>query len=171
MQDQELEGFGCSPAKGVFNTYLKESSRRSWKKIYGFKYSYTIPGFGNKNKTDISACIRKCLKLESSKFAKDCRKKGGVFKCCVADWKLNVYEATRLRLVGAGLVNGSTTMKCKPNAENDPCHVCTLDSICTTRDSLTGLAHQSFYKGIKKQHQVGGEHEQALNPIQHWISF
>jgi len=145
----------------VFKKFTKsrESSKKYWRKSYGFKYSYTIPGpkLGKKkNLPSTIACIKKCLKLESSKFAQNCRKKGGVFKCCVSDFRLHSYEEARVRLVEAGLMQGSAKRVCSPKAKVDPCHVCTLDAICTTEDSFTGVAHQSFYQGIKKEDKVGG---------------
>ena len=53
---------------------------RVGKKTYGFDFISLIPGQGNL--ANPTACYLNCLKAEYSQFAKTCRKKGGVFKCC-----------------------------------------------------------------------------------------
>ena len=98
------------------------------------------------------------MKMEDSKFAQNCRKKGGVFKCCVSNWEIQVYEKTRNTLIEEGLLKGvKTSRMCKPESNNDPCSVCTLDVICTTKNVFTDAVKHTFYKGIKKHHQVGGK--------------
>ena len=57
------------------------SGPKVWKRTYGYDHVSLVPGQGNlDNKTP---CMVDCLKAEYSKFAKQCRKKGGVFKCCM----------------------------------------------------------------------------------------
>ena len=54
---------------------------RVWRRTYGYDHVSLVPGQGNlDNKTP---CMKDCLKAEYSKFARQCRSKGGVFKCCM----------------------------------------------------------------------------------------
>ena len=36
-----------------------------------------------KNSLDASICAKDCERLENQKFAKNCKKAGGLFKCCI----------------------------------------------------------------------------------------
>ena len=83
--------------------------------------------------------------MENSKFAKDCHKKGGYFKCCVAESTVWKMSKVRPKLVKAGLINGSLESPCKINPTKNPCHWCLLDGICTIRDPVTGLLNHIFY--------------------------
>ena len=46
-------------------------------KDVGYDTCHQIKGY------DASKCNKDCKKLKKSKFAKDCKKKSGVFKCCI----------------------------------------------------------------------------------------
>ena len=74
-------------------TKTNKSRKKYWRKSYGFKYSYNIPGFMHKKKGDISSCARKCLKMEYSIFSQKCKQTGGVFKCClVVKWDCRISK-------------------------------------------------------------------------------
>ena len=57
-----------------------ENGPRLWKKTYGFDHvSFTEGQHGKANNTK---CFMKCFRAEQSRFARICRKNGGLFKCC-----------------------------------------------------------------------------------------
>ena len=52
-----------------------------WKKTYGFDYVSLIEG--QHGKANNTKCYINCFRAEHTKFAKDCKDNGGVFKCCM----------------------------------------------------------------------------------------
>ena len=95
------------------------------------------------------------LLQEKSKFAKNCKKKGGFFKCCVQSTTLNIFETSRNSLIKEGLIKDKPTYWCKPGWERkDPCLTCTADAMCTEVDIVTGKLKHTFYKGYKKEQRV-----------------
>ena len=50
------------------------------KETYGFDFVSFVPGEGKLSNPTIG--WKNCLKGEYSKFARKCRNRGGVFKCC-----------------------------------------------------------------------------------------
>ena len=65
----------------VFEKMVKGKQREKiWKRTYGFDYvSFNYM----KTKYIYTRCFMNCLKAELKSFARKCRKKGGVFKCCL----------------------------------------------------------------------------------------
>ena len=66
----------------IFKQMVIRDKRESlWKKTYGFDYV----SFNDKegSKTYKTNCFVNCLKAENRKFAKRCRREGGLFKCCM----------------------------------------------------------------------------------------
>ena len=60
-------------------TDVKKASR-IWKKTYGFNFAALTEGKdGNANNTK---CMIDCFKSEQRSFARQCKRKGGLFKCC-----------------------------------------------------------------------------------------
>ena len=53
---------------------------RLWKETYGMDYVSIVPGNGDLDNP--TKCQLNCLRAEYSEFAKKCRARGGVFKCC-----------------------------------------------------------------------------------------
>ena len=102
------------------------------------------------------ACASKnSILQEQSKFAKSCRKKGGLFKCCVGDWHLSVFEMTRNMLIKEGLIKDKSTSWCKPGlGRKDPCVTCHTDAMCTKMDKKTGKIRNTFIEKYKKEHRV-----------------
>ena len=95
------------------------------------------------------------LLQEQSSFAKDCKKKGGFFKCCIQAFSFNIFETSRNSLIKDGLIKDKPTSYCKPGwGRKDPCFTCNADAMCTERDMLTGHTKNTFYKGYKKEHRV-----------------
>ena len=92
---------------------------------------------------------------EQSSFAKDCKKKGGFFKCCIQAFTLNIFETSRNSLIEDGLIKDKPTSWCKPGwKRKDPCLTCNTDAMCTEIDILTGETKHTFYNGYKKEHMV-----------------
>ena len=104
----------------VLNAYASKKGSKLWEKTHGFDYCTSI---GWKNSTK---CSLKCLKAERSKFAKDCQKKGGLFKCCLMmlnimefeDFNRDNYRKMGLKEKPAKLCTDKTT-----NVTN-PCYFC-----------------------------------------------
>ena len=95
------------------------------------------------------------LLQEQSSFAKDCKKKGGFFKCCIQAFTLNIFETSRKSLIEEGLIKDKPTSYCKPGWERrDPCLTCHTDAMCTEMDILTGQTKHTFMKGYKAEHRV-----------------
>ena len=96
------------------------------------------------------------LLQEQSRFAKDCKKKGGFFKCCIQSFTLNIFETSRNSLIEEGLIKDKPTSWCKPGFDRkDPCVTCHADAMCTMLDTLTGKSKHIFYNGYKNEHRVG----------------
>ena len=92
---------------------------------------------------------------EQTKFAKKCRKEGGFFKCCVWALHLAIFEFSRNKLIGEGLIKDEPTHLCKPGLDRkDPCVTCNADAMCTKMDVKTGQKKHTFIKDYKKEHRV-----------------
>ena len=52
-----------------------------WKKTYGFDHVSLTEGL--EGKANSTKCFMNCFRAEQSKFARKCRKGGGLFKCCM----------------------------------------------------------------------------------------
>ena len=99
--------------------------------------------------------LRDSIFQEHSSFAKECRKRGGFFKCCIQTAMLNTFETVRNNLIEEGLIKDKPTSWCKPGwGKKDPCFVCTTDAMCTELDNITGKIKQTFLGGFKKEQMV-----------------
>merc|ERR1712142_943754 len=97
----------------VFKAFTENEKRgrEIWKKTYNFQYTRMIPGrFGSKyvgpgeKWHNMTKCIKKCIKMEKSKFARKCSDDGGYFKCCLSFWVLDSFSKTRNKLITDGLI-------------------------------------------------------------------
>ena len=103
---------------------------------------------------------------EQSNFAKDCRKQGGLFKCCTLALHLNIFETSRNSLIKEGLIKDEPTSWCKPGLErNDPCVTCNADAMCSKVDSQTNKTKHTFIKVYKKEHRVMRWHFHIINSL------
>ena len=99
--------------------------------------------------------LRDLIFQEQSSFAKDCRQRGGFFKCCVSGVTLHIFEDSRNRLIKEGLIKDKPTSWCMPSVKRkDPCVPCFSDAMCTERDIETGKIKHTFIKEKKKEHGV-----------------
>ena len=147
-----------------------KSSKRAWKKTYGFPYTTTIPWNSKHFMSFTMKCWKKCASLEESSyynkilclriqffqeqstFAKDCRKNGGLFKCCVQAFTLHTFETSRNRLIKEGLIKDRPTNWC--SEKEGPCMICNADAMCTKRNNNTGEITNTYLKEYKKEHRV-----------------
>merc|ERR1719369_824063 len=95
----------------IFNTFTKNDRKASkiWKKSYQWRYMRRVPGdesysyvSSNGSWTNITKCVKKCIQMEKSAFAKKCKKGGGFFKCCVTRWRMHEFEEIRNQLIQDG---------------------------------------------------------------------
>ena len=68
----------------IFNEMIKENKRENiWKTTYGFDFVSFNDRDRNNSHLPFSKCYIKCFIAEYQVFATECRKKGGLFKCCM----------------------------------------------------------------------------------------
>lgn len=160
--DNRLYNF-VDPKVWKLFTKSEKVGRRTWRKVYGFQYAKQIRGFNaSKIYKTLSAfsCLKKCISLENSKSAKDCKKKGGYFKCCITYWWLDPYEEARNKLISDGLIKAEPTEVCKPYSLKNPCLYCSTNTLCTISDPITKETRQNIYpdkmitKGENCQHFI-----------------
>ena len=66
----------------IFMEMIKGAKRENiWKRTYGFDYV----SFNDRKKSRMAyaKCYINCLKAEHKSFARGCKQKGGLFKCCM----------------------------------------------------------------------------------------
>jgi len=106
-------------------------------------YGWDFVGKG----ADISKCVKNCEEAEKSEFAKDCRNKGGLFKCCVTWSDLFLYVIARKYLKEKKLISNYEEV-C--NLENkttamESCRLCFAFHTCSVKDpsQLITLYHKT----------------------------
>ena len=65
----------------IFEEMMKGKNRENiWKRTYGFDFV----SFNDKKKSRLpfTQCYKNCFKAEFQSFARKCKRKGGLFKCC-----------------------------------------------------------------------------------------
>ena len=55
---------------------------RKWRRTYGYDFAYLQSN--HKQPVMNYECLKYCYKAERKRFAKNCKKKGGFFKCCLS---------------------------------------------------------------------------------------
>ena len=56
-----------------------------WRKTYGFDFVSFVEG-NSSGHANLTSCSLHCPEAEYWKFARDCKRRGGIFKCCVLGW-------------------------------------------------------------------------------------
>ena len=157
--DNNLHNFADPKVLKAFTKSEKEG-RKIFKKSYKYHYTAMIQGdhyFGMTNYQnlsrhyDLKKCIKKCSKMEKSKFATKCLKQGGYFKCCISPRRFTAFEDARNKLIKDGLIKDKPTNICNREAEKDPCHFCRTNGICTIRNQLNGKTSHYFYPKMKER--------------------
>ena len=153
-----------------------KSVKNAWKKTYGFPYTTAIPWNSTLFMSFPMKCWKKCASLEESSyynmilclriqffqeqstFAKDCRENGGLFKCCVSSFTLEIFEWSRNSLISEGLIKDRPTNWCPETFDEKlregPCVICNADAMCTKRNNNTGEITNTYLKKYKKEHRV-----------------
>jgi hypothetical protein len=83
-------------------------------------------------------CLKKCIKMENSKFARQCKKDGGYFKCCGSYWWMDMFEEARNKLIKDGIIEANTSEICDSKSLKNPCLYCSMNAICTKSNPFTG---------------------------------
>ncbi|XP_023324173.1 uncharacterized protein LOC111698145 isoform X2 [Eurytemora carolleeae] len=109
-----------------------KNKTQKWREVYGYDFASKLG--------DTSDVLKNCIKAESSKFAKKCKKSGGLFKCCSAKWTLSTYNSARKRLKELKLIKSYDEDTCK----DDKCFISTNLHICSVRDKFSGLTSLKF---------------------------
>jgi len=144
----------------IFNTFTKNDRKASkiWKKSYQWRYMRRVPGdesssyvSSNGSWTNITKCVKKCIQMEKSAFAKKCEKGGGFFKCCVTRWRMHEFEEIRNQLIQDGLINDKSTNICDKKSTKDRCLFCRANGICTKQNPSDGSKTHFFYPKHKKE--------------------
>ena len=146
-----------------------KNARKYWRKAHGIYYATTIPGVKGTKGYDwfmnLTACTTKCIEMESSKFAKSCHKKGGYFKCCVADSLIGRFVEIRPMLIEAGLIKAKPENPCREDGLKNPCHFCLVDGICTLKDPFTGQLSNMFYPDTKTIRKISDKQKSKYYKI------
>ena len=140
----------------IFDAFTKrgKEARKIRTKSWQSPYVLSIPGVESSNYgswTNMTKCIKKCIKMEKSKFAKKCEKDGGYFKCCVSLMWFHEYEELYNRLINEGLMNVKNTSICNKKSTTDRCYYCRASGICTKQNPLNGIITLSYYQKKKKE--------------------
>ena len=100
---------------------------------------------------DWTPCLKLCLRLENSYFAKKCKQSGGFFKCCLGYWNLETFEIVRNKLIREGLINDKITGVCKGLENgNSKCRWCSMGAMCSKINPATGFVDNTFYRSLGK---------------------
>ena len=141
----------------VFKAFTRKEKKGKeiWRKTYGFHFTKMIPGRefltqSNVTSLNMTSCIRKCVKMENSKFAKKCKKYGGYFKCCLSFWLLRHFEEARNQLINERLIKGRVTNICDMRSRKDRCLYGSANGICTVENPYDGTLTHYYYPNMKK---------------------
>ena len=89
------------------------------------------------------------------KWARKCKKKGGLFKCCVTLWITDVFERSRNQLIKKGLIKDHKTSFCNgKKGEKDACTICRAEGICSKKMEETGQIQHTFKTKYKREQKV-----------------
>ena len=103
---------------------------------------------------DVNPCVVRCLRMEYSKFGKQCKKRKGYFKCCITVWRLDTYENTRNELIEEGILKEKKTSFCKKTKSGkSTCHFCSMTGICSKKHPITGSVVNTYFNGNKSNQE------------------
>jgi len=108
-----------------------------WRDVYGFDFSLPIDLSASVDSPIFNGvgCSKECMYVERySKFAKNCRKNDGLFKCCMTHMSLFVYDDTRKALEQMGYIS----VKSSEDREKAKRYHCSLTYSCTKMNPWTG---------------------------------
>jgi len=143
----------------VFKMMMGKNRKKHFRETYGVDYVNSGNVILDKKKLDSHSftfpCAKKCLQLEKGSFAKKCREKKGLFKCCINTLTIEVFESTRRRLKKEKLVKSATRIcDSGENKMQEKCILCILTVFCSVQDAHTGQIVQEYR--TKSVDPVGG---------------
>lgn len=136
-----------------------------WQETFGVDYATKLGLPRKKTETehaapenDQSRMPKYCLQSEYSDFGRECRRTGGLFKCCYTGYNISVYENLHHQLDEQRLLRTTKLGKrlCSDTYGRQDCAVYTATHICTRKDPLTGKIHSEFLTPPKSRFEIGG---------------
>ncbi|XP_023332753.1 uncharacterized protein LOC111704672 [Eurytemora carolleeae] len=106
----------------ILKLMIGKNLEKHWKETYGFDFA-AVAG-------DNSGSMLDCYKAESGKYAKSCKKKGGLFKCCANTWDLDVFTEARQILKEKKLISSDAKNLCQDPEKcriNTNAHLCSIN--------------------------------------------
>merc|ERR1711915_729872 len=88
---------------------------------------------------DSGKCVLNCEEARKGKFAEDCHKNNGIFKCCMRIWELYEFALVRQKLEEANLLQMKEDKEVcgmDKGKEKNHCTVCTNLYICSKKGSV-----------------------------------
>jgi len=126
----------------VFKMMTGKNFEQNWKEAYGFDFVAQVQN--NKSESVMIECSKNCLEAEKTKFAKDCHKDKGLFKCCINTLGLFTFLHERLTLKKEGLISTEVSDICGKNGKKKECSVCAATYSCTKKNIYTGNIEQVY---------------------------
>merc|ERR1711915_386407 len=102
---------------------------------------------------DSGKCVLNCEEARKGKFAEDCHKNNGIFKCCMRIWELYEFALVRQKLEEANLLQmkeDKEVCKMDKGKEKNHCTVCTNLYICSKKDLSSGLTTTDYSMNSSK---------------------
>lgn len=135
----------------VLNRSVSQGYRRYFRKVYGIDY------VGRQNNSSSSiACAKHCLRMERTRFAKECTTNlKGQFKCCIRGINLTMFQTT-MHLSKEGQNSSPWTL-----CDDGKCDLCIGTYFCSYTDPSTGLLTQKFVTELKSKFDENEYKEQV----------
>jgi len=114
-----------------------------WRDVYGFDFSLPVDLSASADSPIFNGvgCSKECMYVERySKFAKNCRKHDGLFKCCMTHLSLFVYDDTRRALEKMGYISKSSS----EDRDKSKRYHCSLTYSCTRMNPWTGHVNVTY---------------------------
>ena len=134
----------------VFKRMLDEKKGPGlWRKTYGFDFSAIIEGRGMEG--NMTRCRMACLEAEYGDFAKQCKKEGGFFKCCMIGLRWDTFETIRVKFKRMGIIKKGPSEKnrmCVSGSKK--CHSCHVTYSCAKQVKWNNLVCRKTFMTIVK---------------------
>ncbi|XP_023344500.1 uncharacterized protein LOC111713794 [Eurytemora carolleeae] len=113
----------------VLKLMVGDELEKNWKETYGFDHASYLD--------DSSKALLDCEKADKDSFAQDCRRKNGIFKCCMAEWNLRKFET-----VDRELNLSSYSAICTKDWRK--CQIATNVHLCSYLEPFSGMVNLKF---------------------------
>jgi len=132
----------------VFEKMTGKDFKKQMKETYGFDFVARLiksrHPHSHRNRNMVAKCAKNCIKAEYSNFAKKCRNKGGLFKCCISRFSFEVFENTRKELKKMGKISKTTNVCGEKEKISGICTFCTSSYFCSSWDRETNSVTQEY---------------------------